>query len=134
LRRLVLADTGPLYAALDPDDQHHRRAQAEIGRLNAARLGVAVLYPTLLEAYSLSLHRLGPAVARRWLAELSDRAPLVSPIVEDYLAARQTVDAFADQPLTLFDAVLAAACRRLGVAVWTFDHHFDLMRVDVWRD
>lgn len=27
--RKNLADTGPLYAALDPDDQYHEQAQAE---------------------------------------------------------------------------------------------------------
>jgi hypothetical protein len=29
---------------------------------------------------------------------------------------------YPDQSITLFDAILA-----------TFDHHFDTMRVDVWR-
>jgi len=55
----VLADTGPLYAALDPDDQYHRRAQAEMAVLARAGSSVAVLWPTILEADSLALYRLG---------------------------------------------------------------------------
>jgi hypothetical protein len=31
----VLADTGPLYAAADPSDDHHERAQGDIRRLNS---------------------------------------------------------------------------------------------------
>ncbi len=56
---VVLADTGPLYAALDPDDTYHARAQEEITKLNRAGVNVAVIYPILQEAYSLILYRLG---------------------------------------------------------------------------
>jgi hypothetical protein len=34
MKRVVLADTGPLYAAVDPDDQYHGRAQRELKRLS----------------------------------------------------------------------------------------------------
>lgn len=47
----VLADTGPLYAAVDPSDEHHERAQEDIRRLNSEGFGVAVAYPTLCECY-----------------------------------------------------------------------------------
>jgi predicted nucleic acid-binding protein len=33
MRRAVLADTGPLYAAADPDDAHHEQARRELRRL-----------------------------------------------------------------------------------------------------
>jgi hypothetical protein len=62
MRSAVLADSGPLYAAVDPDDAYHPQAQRE-----------------------------------------------------------------------LFNATLAVLAARLGVAVWTYDHHFDIMRVEVWR-
>ena len=42
----VLADTGPLYAAADPSDDHNERAQGDIMRLNSEGLGVTVAYPT----------------------------------------------------------------------------------------
>jgi len=75
VRGSVLADTGPLYAALDRDDTWHRRAQDDIERLLA----------------------------------------------------------YTDQPLSLVDAVLAVVSSRLASPVWTFDHHFDVLRAEVWR-
>jgi len=33
MKRAVLADTGPLYAAADPDEEYHARAQRELKRL-----------------------------------------------------------------------------------------------------
>ncbi len=45
--RAVLADTGPLYAAADPSDQYHNRAQDELRRLQRQRALVLVAYPTL---------------------------------------------------------------------------------------
>ena len=50
MKRSVLADTGPLYAALDPDDQYHEQAQRELKRLNRDRRQVVVAYPILLES------------------------------------------------------------------------------------
>ncbi len=35
--------------------------------------------------------------------------------------------------ITLVDATVAALALRLGLEVWTYDHHFDVMRVPVWR-
>jgi predicted nucleic acid-binding protein len=35
--------------------------------------------------------------------------------------------------ITLFDALAATLADRLGLEVWTHDHHFDVMRVAVWR-
>jgi predicted nucleic acid-binding protein len=33
----------------------------------------------------------------------------------------------------LFDATVAVLAQRTGSQVWTYDHHFDVMRVPVWR-
>jgi len=131
-QRAVLADAGPLYAAADPDDSHHQRAHGELERLARERYDVLVSYPTLLEAYTLVLFRLGKNVASRWLNEMNG-AGLVNPSAEDYRQAVNRVQSLADQPVTLFDATVAVLALRLGVAVWTYDHHFDLMRVGVWR-
>ncbi|MDA2937241.1 hypothetical protein MYX75_03130 [Acidobacteria bacterium AH-259-A15] len=62
----ILADTGPLYALVDPDDQYHSQAQAEAQRISDEDLTVGVSYPILLEAYTLVLQRLGIRVARVW--------------------------------------------------------------------
>jgi predicted nucleic acid-binding protein len=133
MRRSVLADTGPLYAAADPDDQYHERAQTELERLNRERRAVAVAYPILLESYTLVLYRLGKQVASKWLGETMEGASLINPSAEDYRAAVAKVLSFEDQRITLFDATVAVLAQRSRLQVWTYDHHFDVMRVPVWR-
>jgi len=132
MTRAVLADTGPLYAAVDPEDEHHARALQELRKLARDRQEVVVPYPTLLEAYSLILFRLGRDVAAGWLTEMASSA-MVNPNPEDYRQAGGRIRALADQSITMFDAVTAVMATRLGLAVWTYDHHFDVMRVPVWR-
>ena len=133
MRRAVLADTGPLYAAADPDDAHHQRAHRELRRITRGKREVIVAYPTLAEAYTLILYRLGKEAASSWLNDVRNGVALVNPTPEDYQEAMQKLLAFPDQPITLFDATLAVLCGRLGAEVWTYDHHFDLMRAAVWR-
>jgi predicted nucleic acid-binding protein len=57
----VLADTSPLYSALDPSDDNHDRVREDIERLNAEGIGIMVAYPTLCECYSVILYKLGSA-------------------------------------------------------------------------
>ncbi len=40
MTRSVLADTGPLYAAVDADDQYHERAQGQLQALENEGLSV----------------------------------------------------------------------------------------------
>ena len=131
-QRAVLADTGPLYAAADPDDAHHRRARQEVRRLAREHYEVVVAYPTLLEAYTLVLFRLGKSAASRWLNDMAG-ASLMNPNPEDYRQARTRLQTLTDQTITLFDSTVATLATRLGLPVWTYDHHFDLMTVAVWR-
>ena len=98
-RRAVLADTGPLYAAADPDDAHHERASQELRRVTRDKYEVVVAYPTLLEAYTLVLFRLGRNAASRWLSDMAG-ASMINPTPEDYRQAAATVQALADQPVT----------------------------------
>jgi predicted nucleic acid-binding protein len=132
VRRAVIADTGPLYAATDPDDAHHKRARKELEQLSREKREVVVAYPTLLEAYTLILFRLGNDTASRWLNDMAG-ASLVNPTPEDYRHAATKAQTLADQPITLSDATVAAMSIRLNLEVWTYDHHFDVMRVKVWR-
>lgn len=130
----MLADTGPLYAVVDPRDNRFGRARADVARLNSERLSVAVSYPVLCESYSLILRRLGVERARGWLDEISGQASLVNPSSGDYEAAADLISGFPDQPLSMFDAITAVLGERLGLPVWSYDHHFDVVRVEVWRD
>ena len=133
MRRAVLADTGPLYAAVDPSDDSHERARKDIERLNRERFGVALTYPTLYEGYSLVVYKLGLEVAHRWVEEARENASQSNPTPEDYRAAEQVVLRYRDQDLSLFDAIAAVVGERLSLAVWTYDYHFDVMRAEVWR-
>jgi len=133
MKRAILADTGPLYAAVDPDDAHHGRARLELTRLARERHEVVVAYSTLLEAYSLVLGRLGRPTATRWLKEMLAGVSLINAMPEDYRSAASTLIARADQPISYYDATLAVLATRLGMEVWTYDRHFDQLRVPVWR-
>ena len=132
MTRAVLADTGPLYAANDERDEHHHRAVRDLKGFARDRRDVLIAYPILLEAYSLLLFRLSRKAACDWLNEVAGSS-FVSPTAQDYARAGDTVQGLADQPITLVDATLAAMARRLGLEVWTYDHHFDAMRAPVWR-
>jgi predicted nucleic acid-binding protein len=132
VKRTVLADTGPLYASADPDDSHHKQARQQLQRLGREKDEVIIAYPTLLEAYTLLLFRLGTRHASVWLDEVGSTS-LINPTAEDYRQAITRIQTLKDQPITLFDAVVASISTRLDVAVWTYDYHFDLMRVEVWR-
>lgn len=104
-----------------------------IDALNGAGPAVTVLTSNLLEGYSLVLYRRGIQAAQRWSAEVEASASLLNPTADDYSEAVRLLSGYPDQPISLFDALLAAVARRLGLAVWTFDHQFDVMRVEVWR-
>jgi len=130
--RGVLADTGPLYAANDEGDAHHPLALRQLKELARDRREVLVAYPILLEAYSLLLYKLGRRAASGWLAEVSD-ASFLNPAPEDYARGLIMVQALPDQSITLVDATLAALATRMGLDVWTYDHHFEVMRVGVWQ-
>ena len=133
MKRAVLADTGPLYAAVDPDDAHHARAQRELKRLARDKREVILTYPTLLEAYTLVLFRLGNLAASGWLRDTLGGAALINPTPEDYREAASKLGHLPDQPITLFDATVAVLAIRLPIEVWTYDHHFDVMHAAVWR-
>jgi predicted nucleic acid-binding protein len=129
----VLADTRPLYAAADPSDDHHERAQGDISRLNSEGVGVTVAYPTLCECYSLVLYKLGAGAAQGWLVEIEGGSFLMNPTPEDFREAAGLTREYRDQALSMFDAVTTAVSRRLSMPVWTYDHRFDVDRVEVWR-
>jgi len=132
MTRAILADSGPLFAIADENDVHHERALREIESLTRDRWEILVPYPILLEAYTLILFNLGRKSASGWLSQILS-AFFISPTPEDYRQAATRVLALPDQSVTLVDATLASVASRLGLQVWTYDHHFDVMRVSVWR-
>lgn len=130
--RAVLADTGPLYAANDEGDEHHHRALRELRKLAQERREVLIPYPIVLECHSLLLFRMGQVAAAEWLIEIGTGS-LVNPKPQDYSDAFVRVGALPGQRITLVDATIGALAARMGLEVWTYDHHFDVMRIAVWR-
>jgi predicted nucleic acid-binding protein len=53
MSRAVLADTGPLFAAVDPDDADHERAQHELKQLAREKRDVFLSFSTILETQYL---------------------------------------------------------------------------------
>ena len=119
--RAVLADTGPLYAAVDLDDQYHARAQEQLQSLADQGLSVVLAYPILLETYTLIRYRLGSVSASAWLEDVRDGSAWINPSPQDYRDATAVVGRFPDQSITLFDATLAIVASRLSLPVWTYD-------------
>jgi predicted nucleic acid-binding protein len=133
MRKPVLADTGPLFALADPSDQYHLHAHEQLQRLTAGGRFVAITYLTLSECYTLVFRRLGTAYAHQWIQEVTDGSAMINPEPGDYIQSARLIVAYTDQPLTMFDAVAAAVAERLGLAVWTYDRHFDLMGSKRWQ-
>lgn len=129
----VLADTTPLYAAFDPSDQYHGRSQAELQQFGQSDVEIILLYPTLLEAYTLVLQRLGTQQVFTFQQMLIDGVELLNPTDYDYAEAMRQVTRYPDQRITLVDAVTAIVAERLKLPVWTYDYHFDIMQATVWR-
>ena len=132
MRSAVLADSGPLYARVDEADARHLDARRDLEMLNRERRDVVIAYPILLETYSLVLQRLGIVAAHKWISLLAGTF-FINPDIEDYERAVATVRDFPDQRITLVDATVAALALRFRLKIWTYDHHFDVMRAPVWR-
>jgi predicted nucleic acid-binding protein len=129
----VIADSGPLYALAVPSDQHHAEARTDLERLAAARIPVMVLDSTLVEAHSLVLRRTAPRIALGWLNAIRSTATLVIPTEADVDAAVELIRQYDDQTITLADALVSVTSARLHFPVWTYDHHFDVLRANRWR-
>lgn len=129
---LVLADTTPMYALVDASDQYHERATRDLRLLRTAGARVVVAMPVLSEAYVLVLRRMGTAAALKWLDEAGSGVVLLTPFEDDYQLAFRRLRRYADQPLTIVDAVLAILSERLDMPVWGYDHHMDVLGVQRW--
>ncbi len=90
-------------------------------------------YPILLESYSLVMRKLGNRVAHAFLAQLTSTSIFVNATAEDYQEAAVAILPYRDQDMSLFDAVLAQMSDRLEAPLWTLDHHFEVMKANVWR-
>jgi predicted nucleic acid-binding protein len=126
--RAIIADTGPLYAAIDPDDQYHTRAQAELKQIESANLIICVPIPVYLEAYTLLRYRLGFTPAINFARDCIEAVHFLNFSQEDCRKAIEKAAQFPDQRITLVDAVTAVLAEEISSPVWTYDYHFDVRR------
>lgn len=131
--RAVLVDTGPLYATVDSQDSYHRLSLQERRRFETQGITTAISYATLQEAHRLVLRRLGTRFAHGFLEEVITSGMFIAPTADDYTNAAHRVLGYSDQDISIADGICAELCEHLGIPVWTYDHHFDVMRVPVWR-
>ena len=128
MRTEVYVDTSAFIAFLDLSEAHHdlfARLFSDPPRLVTTTLVIA-------EGHAWFLKRYDRRRALRFLSFIDDLAPLrVTAVGEDELrGARRYVDKFADQDLTLTDAVGLLIQRRHAVRVcWSTDRHLALTGV-----
>lgn len=119
----VVADTGPLAAALNTRDEHHRFAAALV-----ARLGREILVPeTVATEVDVILRRKEqPAAARRFLAALRSGELQRTQLTEAVFGRAVELDErHAALDLGIVDASVMAVAEATSAPVLTFDfEHF----------
>lgn len=123
---IAIVDTGPLYAAVDADDQDHR---AVLAAMESPRMRLIIPALVVAEATYLVGHRMGPAVEAAFLRSL-ERCEIESPMPEDWRRIGELVQTYADFPLGGTDASVVALAERFGTdTVITLDRrHFAAIR------
>jgi predicted nucleic acid-binding protein len=114
-------------------DQRHHDARRELALLLRQRLQPLVTAPTLFETQRLVLHRAGIRHAQRWLTEVRSSVDMLLPEPDDYAQAIEIALRYSDQDLSLFDTLLYAVSEQLAIPIWTYDHHFDILRANRWQ-
>lgn len=123
---MILIDTGPLVGLINPRDERHARARADLPVL--AKRPMAITVPVLTE----TLFFLRPAIARRKLqgflddfdiALIDTPQPTIEVAIEWMLKYASHTPDFADA----VSVVLSAEMR--GLEIWTYDSEF----WKIWR-
>lgn len=110
---LAVVDTGPLYAAVDADDQDHERC-LRVLEAPAVRLFIPAM--VVAEVTYLVGTRLGAKVEAAFLAGLTD-LDVEAPTAADWPRIAELVQQYADFPLGGTDASVVALAERLGTDV-----------------
>jgi predicted nucleic acid-binding protein len=120
----ILVDTSALYALLDRGDTWHKAATSALQNLKLGRVQPLLTNFVVAECHALSLSRLGPEVARRWL--LGNVWPVERVTVEDESRARAIIGQYTDKTFSYTDATSFAVMERLGLRkAFAFDPHFE---------
>lgn len=123
---IAIVDTGPLYAAVDANDQDHARC---VGAMQTA--GLRLIIPSLVvaEATYLIGSRMGPHVESSFLDSLG-RCEVESPLPDEWSRIAELVKQYGDFPLGGTDACVVTLAERFSTdRILTLDHrHFGAVR------
>ena len=124
----LIADTGPLYALADADDEHHDSVREFVG---TSRETIIVPAPVVVEVCYLILEHLDAAAEIAFLRSIAHREMLLEqPTVKDLERSIQILEQYRDSRFGMVDATVMAMAERLGVkTILTLDHrHFSAFR------
>jgi predicted nucleic acid-binding protein len=123
---IAIVDSGPLYAAVDADDDDHARCVEVLQRPD---LDLVIPALVVAEVTYLVGRRLGAEIEAAFLRGLAD-FEVEAPVGSDWPAIADLVSRYADFPLGGTDASVAVLAERLGTdLVVTLDRrHFGAIR------
>ena len=124
----LIADTGPLYALADADDEYHDTVKAFASK---NRETVIVPGPVVVEVCYLILEHLGSVAEVAFLRSLSQRELLLEqPTAKDLDRSIQILEQYRDSKFGMVDATVMAMAERMGLqTILTLDwRHFSTFR------
>lgn len=123
---IAIVDSGPLYAAVDADDDDHARSLEVLQRSD-----LELIVPALVVAEVTYLigRRLGAEIEAAFLRGLAV-LEVEAPAVDDWPVIADLVERYGDFPLGGTDASVAVLAERLGTdLIVTLDRrHFGAIR------
>jgi predicted nucleic acid-binding protein len=128
---IAVVDAGPLYAAVDADDNEHERCLSVLQRDD---LELVVPAMVVAEVSYLVGRRLGAATEAAFLRSLS-AVEVEAPSADDWQDIADLVQRYGDFPLGGTDASVAVLAERLGTdVIVTLDRrHFAAIRMSNGR-
>lgn len=123
---IAIVDSGPLYAAIDADDDDHARCLAVLERRD---LELVVPAMVVAEVTYLVGKRLGPDIEGKFLRGIAT-FEVEAPAPDDWGPIATLVERYRDFPLGGTDASVAVLAERLGTdVIVTLDRrHFGAIR------
>ena len=116
---IVVADSGPLIAAMNDRDPAHALSAAVVTELGR---DLVVPVPVVTEVDQLIRARAGGSPARAFLGALARGRHTVAPVTAELFRRAVAIDSqFADLNLGWVDAAVMAVAERRDAAVFTFD-------------
>lgn len=125
---MLLVDTGPLVAAADSDDEHHRVCRALLEEDPGPLVTNAMV---IAEAAYLIERQLGPGADAALFDAIIDGTLRVEGLEEsDWVRMAELVRSYADMRLGGTDAAVVALAERLGITtIATLNRrHFSVVR------